>query len=422
MTISLIELPRDVLSRIVVLSSDITPFFLLHSILRKISRDEYIKACWLLRHWNISPSRNRKSKSLPIRTLSMPGFVTVQFLSIIQKRNFNLNTEDDLLFRIVGMKSSLPEIRYLIENSSVNINAGNGCVLLHNIKANKTDVVEYLLDNSATDIQLEYLIEYIIESGNLELLKYVIEDKGFSIQAASNLTYYGDPMRVSARLGRIAFIQYLVPHYAKMAHFQRSDYALVMIDASLHNQRATLHYLLQTYKDVITKSVIVEILRSAAEFGHTNIVKYVMQEYSSMFSLSDKDSESVFTVLTKACQTGSLEIFETVHTAYPSVINTLHHLTFLLRTSLRHGHVHITRFLVKTSNHDLDFLKNDQESLFANAIYQGHVSSVEFLHEIGCKIEECVVDEFFKYAQRCGYMELADHLALFMKRDGAAMK
>lgn len=289
----------------------------------------------------------------------------------MQKRASKLrggsSIDDDFINAV--KEGNITDVRFLVEEGA-NVHTNNDEALYIAIQYNYISIVGYLFDlpsNKRGNIEFNIdtaLIE-AAKYGNVDLFEY-FADKGADIHA-----WHDYPLLQSATKGYIDIIEYLVAE--KNVNVQIYNNAALRM-AARNGHIAIVRYFLELPKEAAPNvDARSEALINASEFGHIDIVKYLISEKANVHVRNDSP-------LQIAAEKGHIDIVKYLIKSNAK-INANNNVA--LRSAARHGHIDIVEYLVKKG---ANIHANNNESL-VNAASGGFIEVVRYLIEQGAKID-----------------------------------
>ena len=129
------------------------------------------------------------------------------------------------------------------------------------------DVVRYLAKNKTDTRHHDRALAWAAARGHLDIVKYLVEICGANIRSNNSR-----PLEWAAEDGCLGVIKYFEEH-----NLSTKDITYIFIAAVVGDKQNIARYLVEKYGSVV-RSVYSEALGEAADLGHLNMVKYLVEE------------------------------------------------------------------------------------------------------------------------------------------------
>ena len=222
---------------------------------------------------------------------------------LINKHHFDVNSTNTYMktpIYIACENGRLELVKYLIENHHVNLEVKDNnheyTPLLIACKNNHLPVVRYLIENTnvnkyAKGKGSETIVTISIESGNVEILQYLIEKAGFDKEQRDERTKM-TPLHQACRMGQLNIVKYLIE---KAGADKNAEYRCNILFLATESRNIELvQYLINNAKfDPKTTNNFGEtILHIAVQSGCLEIVKYFVEDLKLDINAKDKRGET----------------------------------------------------------------------------------------------------------------------------------
>lgn len=205
-------------------------------------------------------------------------------------KGVNVNEEDTVSLKYACEYGHIQIVDFLIKNNA-NINDSLGIVVA--CEKGFIDIVKLLIDNGA---KIEECLKYACKSGNLNLVKYLIEQKEVDVNEDNTLS-----LCYACKYNYIEIVKYLIEKNANI------DDSYAMINACLHGYDDIVQLLIDNGGDVNIEffnewyEEIYYPITYAVENNHLSTVELLIK-HNANIHIDDESSLSI------ACQKGYVEI------------------------------------------------------------------------------------------------------------------
>jgi ankyrin repeat protein len=174
------------------------------------------------------------------------------------------------------------------------------------------ELVEYLLDKGtaidATSKTMDTSLHYAAKSGNLQLVKFFLE-KNPNIYLSKNIEGHM-ALHIAAQYGHVAIVTALLgPSYLK--HIEKNDIFETFRLAAENGHLDTLKALLE--ENVFSNKLEIfsdtSVLYRAVKMGHLHVVEFLLDQPEMLSALQAKDDFSVFHVAAENADIDLVEFF-----------------------------------------------------------------------------------------------------------------
>ena len=308
--------------------------------------------------------------------------------ALLQNYNFDIDARDDDMFTVLlraTCNDDLELLEYLIENGSdifSKTTDGRNCLHLAaengHLEICKALLQKYNFDIDATDDSSWTVLHGAAWSGDLELLQYLIENgsDGFSKTKDGRSC-----LHLAAEQGDLNICRMLLQSYNFVIHERDDDGLTVLHSAVLSGELELLQYLIENGSDVFSKTKDGRnCLHIAAEKGHLNICRALLQSYN--FDIDARDDD-MFTVLLRATCNDDLGLLEYLIENGSDIFSKTTDGRSCLHLAAENGHLEICKALLQKYNFDIHATDDSSWTVLHGAAWSGDLELLQYLIENG---------------------------------------
>ena len=308
--------------------------------------------------------------------------------ALLQKYNFDIHATDDSSWTVLhgaAWSGDLELLQYLIENGSDGFSkTKNGRSCLHiaaeqgHLNICRMLLQRYNFLNHERDDDGLNVLHSAVLSGELELLQYLIENGS---DVFSKTKDGRSCLHLAAEQGDLNICRMLLQSYNFVIHETDDDGLTVLHSAVLSGELELLQYLIENGSDVFSKTKDGRnCLHIAAEKGHLNICRALLQSYN--FDIDARDDD-MFTVLLRATCNDDLGLLEYLIENGSDIFSKTTDGRSCLHLAAENGHLEICKALLQKYNFDIHATDDSSWTVLHGAAWSGDLELLQYLIENG---------------------------------------
>ncbi|XP_076285725.1 uncharacterized protein LOC143211701 isoform X2 [Lasioglossum baleicum] len=286
------------------------------------------------------------------------------------------------LFEAIG-RNNIGDVKELI-NHGVSIDANNnkGQTPLHYAaKSDKLEVVKYLIEEKGANVNVkdndgQTPLHSAANSDKLEVVKYLIEEKGANVNVKDNDGQ--TPLHSAAKSDKLEVVKYLVDKGANV-NVKDNDGQTPLHSAAKSDKLEVVKYLIEE------KGANVNVkdndgqtpLHSAADHGKLEVVRYLIEQKGANVNVKDNDGQ---TPLHSAAKSDKLEVVKYLIEEKGANVNVMDNYGQTpLHSAADHGKLEVVRYLIEEKNANIDVKDNYEQTPLHFAAINGKLEVVRYL-------------------------------------------
>ena len=310
---------------------------------------------------------------------------------LLENHSFDIHTRDDHGINVLhcaAKSGDLELLQYLIDNGSDTFSKTKaGCNCLH-IAAQKghLKICRELLQNHNFDIHAKdnYWLTSLHRAalgGDLEILQYFIEN-GSDIFSKTKDGH--NCLHLAAQNGNLKICRAFLQNYNFDIH-ARDDFGWTVLHrAALSGDLELFQYLIENEADIFSKTKSGQTcLQKAADKGHLNICKLLLQNYN--FDIHARDDYG-WTALHSAAMSGNLELLQYFIGNGSDIFGKVTAGQSCFHIAAEEGHLKICRALLQNYNFDIHTKDDYGWTVLHRAALGGDLELLQYLIENGSDI------------------------------------
>lgn len=322
--------------------------------------------------------KNEDEKTILLYTAA---FGDVETIKLLEDKGINLNCKDSLgntPFLIASKYGRIDIVKYLFDNNAQQLQKG----LLVSIENDQEEVAKFLIESGASlkpiddgDNRQDALYE-AAEAGNVSMIELILSN-GYPLDSEhDNLAF-----AVATQNIQLEAAQYLLDKGADVECEGDTTYLPALIDACLFGNLEVIKFLVKNGVDINGGNIKGDPIGTAAEYGNTSTVAYLINNGADINAVPEyEDCPKDSSALMKAAHSGYLDIVKLLvengaDLEYQN--ETADNVTVIISAAKR-GSLHILEYLIKEGA-NINYQDKNGETALMAAVNSDYIDNVKLL-------------------------------------------